>query len=117
MADNFDDVAVGDKIVINDSMYDTVVSVSKTRFKTARGYSFYKADGIQYTSGWNRVYANKPTDERCKKVEYKKERSILYGRIMNVCWKRYNNATLKHILKIIDDVEEKSAETKNENKK
>lgn len=113
MADNFDDVAVGDKIVVNDSIYDTVVSVSKTRFKTERGYSFYKADGIEYTSGWHRAYANKPTEEHCKKVEYKKERGELYERIKKVRWERYNNATLKHILKIIDDVEAKSSETKN----
>lgn len=105
MADNFDDVAVGDKIVVNDSMYDTVVSVSKTRFKTGRGYSFYKADGMQYTSSLRKSYANKPTEEHCKKVEYKKERIELYGRITNVRWERYNNATLKHILKIIDDIE------------
>ena len=97
--ENFDNVKVGDKVVVCSNWGKRICEVDKVtpkRFKIGGRY-FDKKDGLEYGSGYNFDHCLHVTDELVNEIARTERFAKMRRTLRNVCVDKYNYEQTKKL--------------------
>ncbi len=104
MGENFENIKVGDWVVIHSRYGDTVEEVKKVNKATfsAGGVLFYKRDGWERSGDpWNHRWAELGTPKKLSKVRKEEKTRNMVNYLMNFPYSNLDYETLEQVFDIL----------------